>query len=133
MTTDEEQAEGPTGALPESSIKLPTIRSSRSARRIVVAVVISVLTIAGLTAWVLLVPYQDTVVGPPLRCDATVDWVDSPAGLAQEKVFEKQCDKKRSSRRTTALLIGAGVATAACAVSTWPSKRLTGEALGPLR
>ena len=133
MTTDEERTNGSTGAPPEPAIKLPTIRSSRSARRIVVAVVISALTIVGLTAWVLLVPYEATVVGSALRCDAMVDWVDSPAGRAQEKMFEKQCDKERSSRRTTALLIGAGVATAACAASTWPSKRLTGEALGPLR
>ncbi|MEZ5177018.1 MAG: hypothetical protein R2746_01700 [Acidimicrobiales bacterium] len=34
-------------------------------------------------------------------------------------------------RRTTALLIGAAVATAAAAASTIPSRRLTGEALGP--
>lgn len=31
------------------------------------------------------------------------------------------------SRRETALLVGAGVATAAAAISTWPSRRLVDE------
>lgn len=133
MTSDQEQGEQSTEPAAEKPIKLPTIRSSRSARRIVVAVMVSALTIAALTAWVLLVPYKATVAGRVFDCDALVTWGNEPAGLAQREDFDQQCDKARSSRRTTALLVGAGVATAACAASTWPSKRLTGEALGPLR
>lgn len=118
----------------ERGAGLPTLRSSPSASRILVAVVVSALVIIGLTAWVVFVPYRGSVsVGPSLDCDARVSWTDDAAGRSGRASFEQSCDDARSSRRTMALLIGAGVATAACAASTWPSKRLTGEALGPLR
>lgn len=46
--------------------------------------------------------------------------------------LEERCDDAESTRRTTGLVTGAVVVTVAFAVSTWPSRRLTGEALGPV-
>ncbi len=104
-------------------------RQSRPVRRILVAVGLAVAVLVGLAWWGLAAPVHATVGGRSVSCDA-VD--DGTAGAASAEVRDA-CDEAESDRRTTALLVGAGVATVAAAVSTWPSRRLTGEELGPLR
>ncbi len=116
-----------------------TSRPSRSARRIVAAVAVAVVVLAGLAAWVLLVPYEvdGRIPGERIECgrepSGQVDYVDETAFRRTEQRIERACDDARDDRRTTALLVGAAVATAAAAISTVPSRRLTGEKLGPLR
>lgn len=99
-----------------------TSRPSRSAKRIVAAVAVAVMVLAGLAWWVLAASYSVA---------------DGPESIDCEQVataaLQRDCGQAKDDRRTTALLLGAGVAIAACAVSTVPSKRLTGEKLGPLR
>jgi hypothetical protein len=94
----------------------------RGARRILIVVALAVVVLLGLAWWVLRVPYEVDLGGRPTDCDVIVR--DAPS-------FYEACDEARDERRTTALLIGAAVATAAAAASTIPSRRLTGEALGP--
>lgn len=88
-------------------------------------VALAVVVLLGLAWWVLQVPYEVSFAGEPVDCEVT-----GGAQLVNSTVVEA-CDDARSDRRTTALLIGAAVATAAAAASTIPSRRLTGEALGP--
>lgn len=144
MPADETAAVEPTGAQPDEQpvpeqAPLPgTTPPSRSARRIVAAVVVAALLLAGLAAWVLVVPYEVERAGTAVACD---DLGEPPApsgpddlALAQDRVeARRRCDDLRESRRNVALFAGAAVAIAACAVSTVPSRRLTGEKLGPLR
>ncbi len=99
-----------------------TSRPSRSAKRIVAAVAVAVVVLAGLAWWVLVVPYTVTDGSKTIDCEQV-----------STARFSHDCRQSKQGRRTTALLLGAGVAIAACAVSTVPSKRLTGEKLGPLR
>ena len=108
-------------------------RPSRSARRIVAAVAVAVVVLAGLAGWVLVTPYSVEVGGASISCDAGTGRDSVMADRQDEPHFGRACDDARDRRRTTALLIGAGVATAAAAVSTLPSRRLTGDKLGPLR
>lgn len=116
---------GPVGAL------APNGRPSRSAARIVVAVAVAVMVLAGLAWWVLVMPYNGT---GDRRCGGhTPSTGTVEAGRVAEVSFERSCRDARSERRQIALLVGAGVAITACAVSTVPSRRLTGERLGPLR
>lgn len=111
-------------------------RTRRPVRRIVGAVVLSVVIVVGLAAWVFLVPYESSVDegdGGKLSCSSDVFWELGPSGQEKRAEFDRSCDEAESSRRTVALVAGAAVATLAAAVSTWPSRRLTGEELGPLR
>ncbi len=123
-------------------------RPSRSAKRIVVAVAAAAVVLAGLAWWVLAVPYHGTSVANHkvqvdcdapghglvgLAADGQISLVSAEARTEARAQFDRECDQARDDRRTTALLLGAGVAIAACAVSTVPSRRLTGEKLGPLR
>lgn len=112
-----------------------TGRPSRSAKRIVAVVVAAAVVLAGLAVWVLAVPYPNEVqVGDvSLSCDGIVEYTNDAAGRAAQREFEESCRQPEEDRRNLALLIGAGVAIAACAVSTIPSRRLSGEKLGPLR
>ncbi len=79
-----------------------------------------------LALWVLAVPYDVDVAGPGgavVSCDApTVPVDDCEAAEADA----------REDRRTTALVVGVGAFVVATAVSTWPSRRLTGDRLGPV-
>jgi hypothetical protein len=100
----------------------------RGARRILIVVALAVVVLLGLAWWVLRVPYEADVGTRSVDCDVTVI-LDDPSWDAA--AFDQACDDARDERRTTALLIGAAVATAAAAASTIPSRRLTGEALGP--
>lgn len=88
-------------------------------------VALAVVVLLGLAWWVLQVPYEVSFAGETVDCEVTEGsrLVSVEVGAA--------CGDARSDRRTTALLIGAAVATAAAAASTIPSRRLTGEALGP--
>lgn len=114
----------------------PRIGSSpgRGARRILVAVALCGLVLAGLAVWVLLVPVR---VSHPewnggrseLGCH-TLDSVDVFGFRAEAEAL---CDEAEEERRNAALIAGGVAVTVAFAVSTWPSRRLTGEALGPLR
>ena len=92
------------------------------------------LVLLGLTAWVLFVPV--TVSHPEwndggreLRCHA-LDSVEV-SGVREE--VEVHCAEAEDDRRNSALIAGGVAVTVAFAVSTWPSRRLTGEALGPRR
>lgn len=98
---------------------------SRSARRILATVALATLLLAGLAWWVLVLPYRTTAAGLALDCDAKVEWTPDQVGRREAARFERTCEDARRTRRTTALLVGAGVATAAAAVSTVPSRRLT--------
>lgn len=130
----------PSGAQPaDERAPLPgTTPPSRSAKRIVAAVVVAVLALAGLAWWVLAAPYEVSVAGRTVDCE---DLAEPTASMASADITATQdlvearlgCDDDRDSRRNTALFAGAAVAIAACAVSTVPSRRLTGEKLGPLR
>ncbi|MBX3285689.1 MAG: hypothetical protein KF703_10125 [Actinobacteria bacterium] len=101
---------------------------SVGARRILIVVSVAVLVLLGLAWWVVQVPYSAEVGPRSLECRPHMIF-DDPNW--DPEAFDRACDDARSDRRTTALLIGAGVATAAAAASTIPSRRLTGEALGP--
>jgi hypothetical protein len=127
MTIDADPGEKGVGSAPAPS--------RRSVRRIVAAVVLSVVVMVGLAAWVLLVPYESSAIGEGGRedCDAVLDWIDSPEAARQRAEFEKSCDEAEEERRNVALIAGGVAVTVAFAASTWPSRRLTGEALGPLR
>ncbi len=128
-----ETADRPTPS--ESEVVPQRGRTSRSARQIVAVVAVSVVALLALAGWVLAVGY-DVAPEPgagAVSCDADVRWTDDATGRAAERWFERTCDDARDDRRNTALLLGVGVATLACAVSTVPSRRLTGEKLGPLR
>ncbi|MCU1496356.1 MAG: hypothetical protein JWM47_309 [Acidimicrobiales bacterium] len=106
-------------------------RRGRSATRIVTAVAVAAAVLGGLAWWVQVSPYAGT---DDLRCDARISWGGDPATRRQaEERFDRSCAEARRDRRDTALLVGAGVAIAVCAVSTVPSRRLTGDKLGPLR
>lgn len=111
-------------------------RSRRSVGFIVSVVVASVLVLIGLTIWVTAMPYDDRAPlgGAIAECDAIVE-SDSDAESVREwrRACETVEDEARSTRRTQAIVIGATVVVIAMAVSTWPSRRLTGERLGPLR
>ena len=100
----------------------------RGVRRILIVVAVAVVVLVGLVWWVAGVPYEAQTGGRSLDCEVTVVF-DNPSW--DPEAFDRACDEARRDRRTTALLIGAAVATAAAAASTIPSRRLTGEALGP--
>ena len=111
-----------------------TDTGSRGPRRIVAAVALCVMVLAGLATWVFMVPVtidhpEWRGGGSSLRCD-TVSSVDI-AGFRPE--VERLCDDAETSRRNTALIIGGIAVTVAFGASTWPSRRLTGEELGPIR
>lgn len=89
---------------------------------------LAVVVPVGLAWWVLRVPYEADVGGRSVDCGVTAI-VDDPAW--DPVAFDRACDDAREDRRTIALVVGAAVATAAAAASTIPSRRLTGEALGP--
>ena len=107
---------------------------TRGLRRIVVAVVLCVVALLGLAAWVLLVPLE--VNHPDWRGGGTsIDCSSTDSvGLAGFRAeVEGLCDDAEEDRRNTALIAGGVVAAVAFAASTWPSRRLTGEELGPIR
>lgn len=111
-------------------------RGNRGARRITLAVAVCLIALLGLAWWVFLIPYESSDLAgahSSMDCETKVDWDVDPEGERQMAEFERSCDEARSSRRTTALVIGGVVATVAFAASTWPSRRLTGEELGPIR
>lgn len=110
----------------------PVERSSnRSVRRIVAIVAAATLVLVGLALWVLVAPYRTEAAGLSLDCDVEISWTDDAAGREAAETFDRTCADARSDRRRTALLIGAAVGTVAAAASTIPSRRLTGERLGP--
>lgn len=113
-----------------------TQRPSRSAKRIVATVAVAVVALVGLAVWVLAVPYRIDV-GPAGRIECGKETVDDATAVVtsgrEVGLIDRRCDQAKDDRRNLALLLGAGVAIAACAVSTVPSRRLTGDKLGPLR
>lgn len=104
---------------------------NRSVRRIVGIVVAATLVLVGLALWVLVTPYRTEAAGLSLDCDVDISWTEDAAGREAEETFDRTCADDRRDRRRTALLIGAAVGTVAAAASTIPSRRLTGEHLGP--
>lgn len=103
------------------------------AQRIVVTVAVAVVALVGLAAWFVAGEAEVEVLGQQVGCDAIVDWSPDDDGRALREDFEQRCEAAGDARRDRALVIGLIVAVAAAAVSTWPSRRLTGEALGPER
>ncbi|MEO6989340.1 MAG: hypothetical protein ABI239_11920 [Aquihabitans sp.] len=91
----------------------------RPVRQILYVVAAAVVIIIGLAVWTLTASYSADVAGHTVSCDP------APAGA------EQACKDVRDERRRSSMLIGAGVATVAAAVSTWPSRRLTDEKLNP--
>ena len=70
------------------------------------------------------------VIVPPTAMSGSRDSVDI-GGLRAEA--EQVCGDAETTRRNTALIAGGIAVTVAFAASTWPSRRLTGEELGPIR
>jgi hypothetical protein len=103
------------------------------ARRIVVTVAVAVVALVGLAAWFVAGEAEVEVLGQRVGCDAIVAWPGDDAGRAAREAFEDRCEEAGRARRDRALLIGLGIVVVAAVVSTWPSRRLTGEALGPDR
>lgn len=101
------------------------------ARRIVVTVAAAVVALVGLAAWFVAGEAEVEVLGQRVGCDAIVAWPGDDAGREAREAYEERCEEAGRDRRDRALLIGLGIAVAASVVSTWPSRRLTGEALGP--
>lgn len=124
-------AEDPVRSPDEAGVAIAAGRQRRSVRWIITTVLVSVILIAGLGIWVAAGSYVVKVEGQTIDCDALITWGRGPAAEAKNTAFEKACDHQRDKRRTTALLLGVAIATVAAAVSTVPSRRLTGEALGP--
>lgn len=109
----------------ETPVEEELRRSRRSVTFIVGVVVASLVAIAALALWAVALPVDAEVVatdGTTISCDE-----------ASSEACEVAEEEARDDRRKTAILIGAGVFVVATAVSTWPSRRLTGERLGPLR
>lgn len=105
-------------------------------RRIAIALLGALVALVALVVWVVLVPYPASTapIGGRfggLDCDADVRWGTSPTARRLEARFDEVCDAPRRDRRNTALVIGGVVVVIAAVASTWPSRRLTGEALGP--
>lgn len=127
-------AASPEPAADESEVAAERRRSRRSVSFILAVVGAAVAVIILLALWVLVVPYTAEVsisgVGST-RCDD----VDRDGGIPSALV--EACDQHiaeaRDERRTTAFVVGVGAFVVAAAVSTWPSRRLTGDRLGPLR
>ncbi len=103
-------------------------------RRVVVAVALCLVALVGLAGWALLVPV--TVDHPQLRNGGlSLDCDDLGSGeiFDVRLEVEQRCDEAKATRRNTALIAGGVAVTVAFAASTWPSRRLTGEELGPIR
>lgn len=110
-------------------------RSRRSVTFILSVVGVATGLMVLLALWVVVVPYD---VSAPVGDGRSVSCNGTPhPAPTTPKGWEAACDKAkekaRTSRRNTALAIGAGAFVVATAVSTWPSRRLTGEELGPIR
>lgn len=108
-------------------------RSRRSVRFIVTVVAVGAAVLVVLALWVQSVGYAVEVDGRTRSCRTDQSWTAISASEHTHRAIEQACADAKDRRRNQALLIGAGVFTVACAVSTWPSRRLTGERLGPLR
>jgi hypothetical protein len=114
----------------EGAVAGDRVGPSRSAGRIVVAVAVAVVAQLALAGWVVLASYEVRIGDASVDCDAPRAGA-APAGPVARARVDRACEEQRDERRNTALLLGAAVAVAACAVSTVPSRRLTGEELGP--
>ncbi len=94
-------------------------------------VALAVVVLLGLAWWVLQVPYEVAFGGETVDCEVT-EVTDGSSQLVNVDLGEA-CDDARSDRRTTALLIGAAVATAAAAASTIPSRGSPARPSAPSR
>lgn len=131
--TDHEPTDPP--STPEE-IAVERDRSRRSVTFILAVVAAAVAVMIGLAAWVIAVPYDVSAPlagGAALECDTRPGATGDAELAAWEEACERAEDDARADRRNTALVIGVGAFVVATAVSTWPSRRLTGERLGPLR
>jgi len=114
-------------------------RSRRSVFVIVAVVGAAVAVVAGLAVWVAAVGYDvdAPLAGRPVACATAAGDLPAATTGAEVTAWEAACDRAtddaRASRRGTAVLLGAAAFVIATAVSTWPSRRLTGDRLGPLR
>ncbi|NLD76423.1 MAG: hypothetical protein GX643_07125 [Acidimicrobiales bacterium] len=122
--------------MPEDRETEPT---SRGALRILGAVAVCLVALAGLAVWVLAVGHPGEVTYESLACDMEMDAQDALDGSAAAdrdarcEAAGEQLSESEDERLRTALIAGAVVVTVAFAASTWPSRRLTGEELGPIR
>lgn len=119
---------------PEPAIQRNPRRRTRRPVKVILAVVAATaVVLVGLAVWVSL--GSDTpsarLGSAEVPCDSTVDF-DEPAPDV-DAWFEacQGAKSERTSRRDTAAVIGAVAVVVAWAFSTWPSRRLTGERLGP--
>lgn len=146
MTTDDPDQVGPVDRNPVDRNPVDPVaapeevaadrqRSRRSVTFIVSVVAAAVAVMVALALWVLVVPYEVAApLGqrPAVDCATTVD-ADPIEVTAWEAACDRAEDDARTDRRNTAFVLGVGAFVVATAVSTWPSRRLTGERLGPLR
>lgn len=122
--------------MPEDRETEPT---SRGARRILGAVAVCSVVLAGLAVWVLAVGHPGEATYESLACDIEMVAHDDPDGSAAAdraarcQAADEEISESEDGRLRTALIAGAVVVTVAFAASTWPSRRLTGEELGPIR
>lgn len=129
-------APGPADEASNDEVAAERQRSRRSVSFIVAVVVACVVAIGALALWVVAVPYdvEAPLAGADLACDTVLDaGVGEAAIAAWEAACGRAEDDARADRRNTAFVLGVGAFVVATAVSTWPSRRLTGERLGPLR
>lgn len=94
---------------------------------------VSLAVVVAVVLWLHAVPYDVSLVGADgrpesVRCSSLDAISISPADRVS---VEAECSEAKTSRRNLGLLIGGTTITVVFAVSTWPSRRLTGEALGP--
>lgn len=119
----------------ESEIDDERRRSRRSVSFILTVVAVAVVVMVGMVLWVLVVPYDVMAPIAEGRSQSCETMLDAPPEVVRS--FAEACDEAedqaRTDRRNIALLLGVGAFVVATAVSTWPSRRLTGERLGPLR
>lgn len=91
----------------------------------------AIVVLIGLAGWVFLVPVTIDHDGfrnggsSTIEC-GTRDSIEI-SGIRDE--VDQRCVDAETERRNTALVLGAVVVTLIFAVSTWPSRRLTGESL----
>lgn len=110
-------------------------RSRRSVTFILTVVGVATGLMVLLALWVVVVPYDVSAAvgdGRSVSCH-NISQAAPTAPEGREEACDKAREKARTSRRSTALAVGAGAFVVATAVSTWPSRRLTGEELGPIR
>lgn len=134
MTQHLEDSDADGRTVTDAEVREEAARSRRSVRFILVVVGVCIAVGIGLAFWVGSVGYDVSVPlgnGPSVACSSKVE-AEGIAATVWREACHDAVDEARSRRRNQAALLGVGAFVVATAVSTWPSRRLTGERLGPL-